>query len=576
MVSGEFGNGKPRMDLTVSTNFNVARRLSDHARLAPERRAIVMPERIGSDGKREYKSMSFRELDDDSSRLASGLLTMGFRPGQRVVLLVRPGFDFVSLVFASLKAGLVMVLIDPGMAGKHLVKCLAEAEPEAFIAISIVQAVRAMMRWRFPKVRHLVTVGRRWFWGGKTIEQVRQLGAAGFSATFQMADAPAAIIFTSGSTGAPKGVLYSHATFDGQVEQIQNHYQIPPGDVDLSGFPLFALFNSAMGVTTVFPKMDFTRPASIDPRNFLEAAADCGAVQSFGSPALWNTVSRFCDANHQSIPTLKRIFMAGAPASPRVLERVKRTIHPQGEAFTPYGATESLPVASISASEVLNETASSTREGKGVCVGNRFAGMEWKVIEISDNSIPEFSQAKCLPTGQIGELAVCGQVVSKQYVTTRSANALAKMRDGDRVWHRMGDVGYLDEHDRFWFCGRKSQRVRLSSGETLYTEPCEAIANEHPQVYRSALVAIQCEKGLKPAIVFETWPEAIPVSPSAIKHLEQEMMEQLAKHAITQSIQIAYWHPALPVDIRHNAKIFREGLSVWATKQWKKGRNRNE
>lgn len=564
------------MDARVNSTVNVALRLSEHARLAPQRRAIVIQGPRNPSGKREYKSWTFQELDEDSNRLASGMLAMGMKPGQRVVLLVRPGFDFVSLVFAALKAGLVMVLIDPGMAGKHLVRCLSEAEPEAFVAISLVQAVRRAMWWRFPKVKHLVTVGKRWFWGGKTIEQIRALGNSHFEAAEHAGDSPAAIIFTSGSTGAPKGVLYTHATFDGQVEHIQNHYQIPAGDVDISGFPLFALFNSAMGVTTVFPEMDFTRPAQIDPRNFLDAAADCGAAQSFGSPALWNTVSRYCEANQRTIPTLRRVFMAGAPATPKVLDRVKRIIHSDGEAFTPYGATESLPVASISASEVLSSTAEQTKLGKGVCVGSRFAGIEWKVIEITDGPIPTIAEARELARGTIGELAVCGQVVSCEYVTTRSANALAKMRDGERIWHRMGDVGYLDDMDRFWFCGRKSQRVVLASGETLFTEPCEAIANEHPSVYRSALVGIASKNGPRPAIVFETWPEMTPKSPEEIARLEQEVLTQLAANALTASIRVTYWKDSLPVDIRHNAKIFREKLAIWAAEQWKKGRNGHE
>jgi olefin beta-lactone synthetase len=255
---------------------------------------------------------------------------------------------------------------------------------------------------------------------------------------------------------------------------------------------------------------------------------------------------------------------------------VKRVIHPDGEAFTPYGATESLPVASISASEVLSSTAEQTTLGKGVCVGSRFAGIEWRVIEISDGAIPTIAEAKELARGTIGELAVCGQVVSREYVTTRSANALAKMREGDRTWHRMGDVGYLDEMDRFWFCGRKSQRVVLASGETLFTEPCEAIANEHQAVYRSALVGIAGQNGPRPAIVFETWPEMTPKSPGEIAQLEREVLARLAANSLTATIRVAYWKDSLPVDIRHNAKIFREKLAVWAAEQSKKGRNGHE
>ena len=76
---------------------------------------------------------------------------------------------------------------------------------------------------------------------------------------------PAAIIFTTGSTGPPKGVLYRHRIFIEQAQQIRDYFQILPGTVDVSGFPLFALFNTAMGTTTVFPEMDPTRPANVHP-----------------------------------------------------------------------------------------------------------------------------------------------------------------------------------------------------------------------------------------------------------------------------------------------------------------------
>src|SRR5207342_123475 len=97
-------------------------------------------------GKRRYDVCTFHELEADSNRLASGLRAWGVRPGTRIALLVRPGIEFVALVFALLKAGAVTILIDPGMGRRNLIRCLAEAEPEGFIAIPMAQAVRAVLR----------------------------------------------------------------------------------------------------------------------------------------------------------------------------------------------------------------------------------------------------------------------------------------------------------------------------------------------------------------------------------------------------------------------------------------------
>ena len=479
------------------------------------------------------------------------------------MLLVKPGIDFISLVFALFKAGMVIVLIDPGMGRRNLVRCLEEAQPEGFVGLPIAQAIRVCLRHRFPSARYNITVGRRWFWGGPTLEQLRMTRAADFTPAHTGASDDAAIIFTTGSTGPPKGVLYSHGNFDRQVDEIRDFYQIQPGEIDLPGFPLFALFNAAMEVTTVIPRMDFTRPAAADPRNIIEAAWDWKVTQAFGSPALWNVVGRYCEKHNVRLPTLKRVLSAGAPVPPHVLGRMRQTIHPEGDVHTPYGATEALPVASISASEVLGATASLSQEGAGTCVGRRFPGIEWKVIRISDEPIPELALAQELPPREIGELIVRGPVVTSRYVTRCEANSLHKIRDGSSAWHRMGDVGYLDEQDRFWFCGRKGHRVLTATGP-MYTIPCEAIFQQHERVYRAALVGVGPRGAQRPVIIIELWPEHRIQSRKIARPSLAQLQELAQRYAHTAVIREFLLHPALPVDIRHNAKIFREKLAVWA------------
>jgi acyl-CoA synthetase (AMP-forming)/AMP-acid ligase II len=532
----------------------------------PQGLGVAMPRGRDRGGKRRYETLTFRQLDDDSTALAAGLAAMGVEPGMRLVLLVRPGIDFISLVFAMFKAGAVTVLIDPGMGRSHLIDCLADVEPDGFVAVPAAHAVRTLLRRRFPKARMNVTVGRRWFWGGRTIDRLRSTSASGFTPFAAAADDHAAIIFTTGSTGPPKGVLYRHGNFAGQVDEIRDFYGIEPGEIDVPGFPLFALFNCAMGVSTIVPEMDFTRPARVDPRNIVEAVEDFSATQAFGSPALWNAVGRFCEDRGVTLPTLRRVLSAGAPVPVHVLRRMKNAIHESGDVHTPYGATESLPVASISASEVLAETAARSAEGAGTCVGRRFGGIAWKVIRASDEPIPTIKQAEELPPGEIGEIIVRGAVVTSEYVTRTEANALHKIRDGERFWHRIGDVGYLDEQDRFWFCGRKAHRVETPRG-TMYTIPCEAIINGHERIYRSALVGVGPRERQRPVIVAEPWPERRAKSPADEAALIAELQQLAASHELTRPIEQILLHDSLPVDIRHNAKIFREKLAVWAERK---------
>lgn len=540
-------------------------RLAEHARATPDHKAVIVALPRDAAGKRHYRSVTFRELDEDSDRIAAGLGRLGVVPGTRLALLVKPGIDFMALVFALFKAGAVSILIDPGMGRRNLIACLAAAKPEGFIAISPVQAVRVLLR-RFSRARFNVTVGRRWFWGGPTLSQLRAAASSGPQMAATTADDPAAIIFTTGSTGPPKGVLYRHGNFDSQVEQLRRFYGISPGEVDLACFPLFGLFNCAMGTTTVVPDMDASRPAMSDPAALVEAITDCGATQSFASPAVWNRVGPYCAAHGLRLPTMKRVMSAGAPVPPYVLERMKTCLPDDGEMHTPYGATEALPVASISASEVLSDTAQRSRQGAGVCVGRRFPGIEWKIIGAVDGPLATVADAVELPRGEIGELIVRGLVVTREYVTRTEWNALAKILDGETFWHRMGDVGYFDEQERFWYCGRLSQRV-LSADGTMYTECCEAIFNEHPAVYRSALVGVGPRGGQRPVIVVEPLVDRLPETAADCEALVAEVLRLGGENPLTATVRDVLVHPSFPVDIRHNAKIFREKLAVWAEQE---------
>jgi acyl-CoA synthetase (AMP-forming)/AMP-acid ligase II len=515
--------------------------------------------------------ITFADLDADVKHIARGLAEWGVPPGTRLALLVRPGIDFVACVFALLRAGMVIILVDPGLGRRNLVRCLSEAEPEGFVAIRLAHFARLGLRHKFPKARWNVLVGSHWFWRGKTLNQLRTEGPNPQSATRNpksadtRPDDPAAIIFTSGSTGAPKGVLYTQRMFDTQVAEIQSQYEIEPGGVDLACFPLFALFNAAMGVTTVLPKMDFSRPASADPAKLLRAANDWNVTQAFASPAVWRVLGEHCQKTGARIDSLRQVLSCGAPVAADVLKATLHFVTSGAQMHTPYGATECLPLSTIEAAEVLSETAVRTRQGAGVCVGRKFDSVEWRVIRISDGPIASIEDTAKLPVGEIGELIVRGPQVSPRYIARVEANTLAKIADADRFWHRTGDVGYFDDGGRFWYCGRKSQRVETRDG-TLFTECAEAIFSTHPFVSRTALVGLGPRGQQEPAVVYE--PRFVRANPPVAYHEIPNALREIAlAHDMTRSIRIFLPRWRLPVDIRHNAKINREQLSGWAAKK---------
>jgi acyl-CoA synthetase (AMP-forming)/AMP-acid ligase II len=480
--------------------------------------------------------------------------------------MVNPSLEFFALTFALFKIGAVPVLVDPGMGVRNLGRCLAEAEPEAFIGIPKAHIARLLFGWARKSLRILVTVGRRWFWGGHTLVQVRAAGGdAAYPVAPTEADETAGILFTSGSTGPPKGAICTHGIFAAQVEMLGKLYRIEAGEIDLCTFPLFALFGPALGMTAVIPEMDATRPGHVDPKNIIEPIEQFQVTNMFGSPALLRRVVSAGGTNDRKLSSLRRVISAGAPVPATVIEPFVKMLSPGVQVHTPYGATESLPVASIGSDEILAETSQRTADGAGVCVGRPVEGMRVAVIRIGDEPIPTWSDHLRLATGEIGEIVVQGPVVTRAYFNRPEANALAKIADPERngFWHRMGDVGYFDEQGRLWFCGRKSHRVITAKG-TLYTIPCEAIFNTHPQVFRTALVGVGRPGNAQAILCVELKPECRRADRATVC---RELMAHGETQPHTRAIRTFLFHPGFPVDIRHNSKIFREKLALWAAKQ---------
>jgi len=542
------------------TFVNIAAHLPEMARRQPDTTAIIFP--------KQGRRMSFSELDSLSDRVARGLLSVGICRGVRTVLMVTPSPEFFALTFALFKVGAVPVLIDPGLGMKNLKKCFAEAEPHAFIGIPKAHLARLLFGWGKDSIRTLVTVGRRLFWDGSTLaELIDQDGSlAPFTPAPTQHEDVAAILFTSGSTGSPKGAIYSHGNFAAQVEALRTEYGIEPGEIDLPTFPLFALFAPALGMTAVIPQMDFTRPGSVDPRKIIDAITSYGVTTMFGSPALINRVGRYGVAHGTRLPSLRRAISAGAPVPAAVLERFSSLLTPGVQVYTPYGATEALPVCSIGSAEILGTTRAITDAGGGVCVGRPVEGIRLEIIEISDAPIYRWDESLRVPTGKIGEIIVQGEQVTRGYYNRPDADHLAKISDPETgsFFHRMGDLGGRDEEGRVWFCGRKTHRLETVSG-TLFTIPCEAVFNTHPQVFRTALVGVGLPGQARPVLCVEL-EKGIKVNRETLR---VELLAIARDHIHTHAIDTILFHPAFPVDIRHNAKIFREKLAVWAARRLK-------
>ena len=548
---------------TTRHRVNIAERFTASAKRFSNKKAVVWPVGRDGTGTTQYAHLTFAELSQEVDRFSVGLERAGVMRGTRTILFVKPGAEFFSLVFALFNVGAVPVMIDPGLGKQQMRSCLSKVKAEAFIGVPLAHVFRRLYPRAFRSVKVSITVGRRWFWGGLRLSDVRSDPWRPYEPAPTRADDPAAILFTSGSTGPAKGVLYTHGVFDAQARYLQSHFGFAETETDLPTFPLFALFDAALGMTAVIPAMDFTRPGAVDARKIIDPIRQHGLSQMFGSPALLDRVSRFGHAHGIKLPSVRRVITAGAPMSPAVLERMAAMLPPDAEIHTPYGATEALPVSSIASREILGDTAQRSAQGAGSCVGRPLPGIDVRIIQIDDAPIRQWSDDLEVRRGQIGEIIVRGPVVTRSYYNHAGATELAKIMDGDRFWHRMGDVGYFDERGRLWFCGRKAHRVITERG-TLFPVPCEAIFNQHPHVYRSALVGVGRPGKERPVICVELERE---YRHAKRENLSRQLLDLAAANERTQEIFTVLYHPSLPVDSRHNSKIVREKVAVWAAER---------
>lgn len=486
--------------------MSIAERIREKVQQNPDKIALYYPKGEG------YIHLTFRDLEKRASAVSCGLASLGVRKGDKVLLFVRPSLDFPVISYALFKMGAVAVLIDPGMGKKNLMKCIESVRPDALIAVGEVFVGKAIYRSVFSSVKLSVVVDSpsetglkkgllkfvAKFLGAHSLEEVEKLGQEsqapsekGSSESVNLnKEELAAIVFTSGGTGRPKGVEYSQGIYTHQVDLLQNMYGLTQEDIDLPAFPLFALFTLAMGMTVVIPDMDPTKPAKACPKRLIKHITEKKVTFAGGSPAIWERVASYAAESGIKLPSLRVLTMFGAPVRSFLHERFAEIL-PSGDTFTPYGATECLPVSSVSGSYLMKRKfGENDTPGRGTCVGKPAPGTEIKIVKFASDEILQVNSENELGTGEIGEIIVRAPQATRRYYGLEEKTRLAKIGDSNGgFWHRMGDLGYLDSEGHLWFCGRAVHAVRLS-GETLYSVNTESYFNQLPWVKRSALVQI--------------------------------------------------------------------------------------
>ncbi|MEU8567105.1 fatty acid CoA ligase family protein [Streptomyces pathocidini] len=560
MVNPSTGSGTPRATALDSRPAGLADHLEYNARAFPGKAAIIDPR-----GGAHPRELTYGALQLQVEELAAGLRRIGVAKGTKTVLMARPGPDLFALVFALFRIGAVPVVVDPGMGVRRMLHCYRAVGAEAFIGPPLAHAVRVLSRRTFARTRIHVTLGRRWFWAGHTLAGLR---AAAAPEDFERPSGEDLLMigFTTGSTGPAKGVEYTHRMAAAMARQVASAHGRDREDVSLVTLPLYGMLDLVLGSTLVLAPVDPVRVASADPAALVGALAEFEVTTMFASPALLRALGDHLAAHPADLPALRSVVSGGAPVAPDIVAALRAGLGEKTEVHVTYGATEALPISSIESAELLGETAERGARGDGTCVGRPVPGIEVRIVAVTEEPLPSWDGLRRLGPGEVGEIVVAGEAVSTRYHASPAANAHHKIvdRGAAAVWHRTGDLGYLDGSGRLWFCGRKAQRVRTADGE-LHTVRCEGVFTAHPLVNRTALVGVGAPGAQRPVLCVETVPG---VDEAGWQRLLPEL-RALATAAGPPEAHIHDFlrHPAFPVDIRHNAKIGREELAVWATRQ---------
>lgn len=546
----------------MSEFYNVARHVRRHAAERPDQAALKYPSASYTDASPSWDTLSYREFENRSDQYARGFAAAGVRKHDRVLMLMKPQRDLWVVLFALFKIGAVPVIIDPGMGRKALLECIERIGCRVMIAESVLHALRTtFFRKAFRAAEVFITVGPKLWWGGQKLSSCLVEGSEPFPLAQLDAMDGAAIAFTSGSTGTPKGVSYHQGMWEAAVDSIREMMDMKPGDVSVQAFAAFAIYDLCWGHTTVIPNCNLSKPATAPPQTMVAAIDAHKANVAFASPIIWRRVGPYCESQGIQLHSLDKALTTGAPTPPEMVRQFASILREGVEFHTPYGSTEAIPVSHIGSAELLAECVEQTAKGAGTCVGHPAKGIHIELIEVTDADIPVWADDLRVGEGQIGEIVVSGGQVSVEYKESPQGNASAKIRDGDTVWHRMGDLARFDDSGRLWFCGRKSHRLQTADG-MLPCVPVEGIFNEHPDVFRTALVGVGPRGHEEPVLAVEMlpskrWDGAVEAALS--KLAEGTDYEGVVKRFLP--------HAGFPTDARHNSKIRRGELKRWAEGQ---------
>jgi acyl-CoA synthetase (AMP-forming)/AMP-acid ligase II len=500
------------------------------------------------------QQLSFAELDRKVDDVVTTLFEAGLTPGDKVLLAVPVSIDTYAVMLALIKAGLVIMYIDPAHGAAKVSQILKRWPPQAIVASTPILTLGLL----FPEVRR---IAKRFVVGGRmrgAMVLCNDTESTTNIAVTERSSADSAILsFTSGSTGEPKALIRTHGFLRTQLDTLNRLASPAADDIDFVAMPMFVLFNLANGMTSVLPACNMKHPGRADPRIVFSQLCTEKATRMVASPALLERLVDYCLRRRYSIADMRCISTGGGPVAPSLPMRLSR-IAPNAIVRTVYGSTEAEPIAKIDADEVSVVDRVRTREGGGLLVGKPVAGCAVKIIRSRPRqaigSLTEVEFARItLETGGSGEIVVSGDHVISGYADPVQ-DLECKIRVNDTIWHRTGDAGYFDAAGRLWLVGRCAAAISDYRG-TVYPFQVEYAVSAVRGIRRAALIQKDDER----VLVLETTDREFRNSCAAAAKC-------VARFDIDRIVTVR----RIPVDKRHDAKVDFPALLQLLEGRWKR------
>lgn len=504
--------------------MNLVSLLVDRARMHPERPALV-DRRHGVD-----RAISYGELARRVAAGAGRLQEMGLKRGQVVLVFQPVSIELYEFLLAAFYLGLQVMLADPSAGKKFLSLCCKRLKPDAFFGSWKAQCLRLMV----PELRGIsLAICSGWF--PAAIRWNTDGEAVPFA---EMIDENAALVtFTSGSTGVPKAAVRSHGFLCAQHQVLAKSLEFEEGEVDLITLPVFVLANLASGLTSVLAAMDFAKPGAPDAAAISRQCRDFNVTRCAASPAFFEGLLA------GGMPDFRKIYTGGAPVFPDLL-RCLRIALPSATIHSVYGSTEAEPIAHFRADQVSGEVDAMTRCGGGLCAGIPVPEICLRIVRDQWGIPLSAADLIFLPTGEAGEILVSGGHVLRGYLGGLGDEE-TKICDGEQVWHRTGDAGWVDAEGRLWLLGRCAEKMSVFlAGERL---PVDAL--RYPFAVECALREIF--PSIRTAALDWQGDRTLMVG----KKCDSREARAIKRDAEKFGIRCVVFLDSLPLDRRHHAKI---------------------